>query len=71
MAHVKIYKSLPHIFALAFTISEIYKFEIVYLEKVGQGRGLRLSQSHHSMANAKIYKCLPHIFLLALTDSDI
>ena len=44
MAIVKINKFLVYIFALALTISEIYKFQIVYLRKVGQGREKQFSQ---------------------------
>ena len=41
MANVKIYKYLPDIFALALTISEIYKK--MNLQKVGQGDGVQFS----------------------------
>ena len=39
MANVKIYKRLPHIFALALTVSGILRFKIFDLLKVGQGHG--------------------------------
>ena len=35
MANAKIYKCLPHIFALASNASEIYKFEICEIQKIG------------------------------------
>ena len=56
MVIVKIYKSFPHIIAQAFPVNEILTFKILYLEKVGQGHGLQLSQWRHSMANIKIIK---------------
>ena len=48
-------KDLSDMFAVALTINEILIFEILYLEKVGQGHGLQLSQWRHSMANIKIF----------------
>ena len=36
MANVKIYKYLSHIFVLALTIEEKYKFYIFYIQNVGQ-----------------------------------
>ena len=46
-------------------------FQILYLQKVGQGHGVQFSQGCHSMVNIKIYKSRPHIFALALTTSEI
>ena len=62
----------PQIFALALTVSEIHKFLICYLQKVGQDYGVQFCQLHHSMVNVKIYKCLQDIFFaLALTVSEV
>ena len=58
MANVKIYKYLPNVFALSYTVNEIYNFQIVYLQKVGHG--VKISQLNHYMAYVKIYK--PAIF---------
>ena len=47
-------------------------FQIVYLEKVGQGHRLQFSQLHHWMANIKIsVKVLRCIFAVALIVSEI
>ena len=70
MANVKIYKCLPHIFALDLTILEI-QFKICYLQKVGQGHEVQFSQLYHLMANVKNYKFLPNIFAQGLTVSEI
>ena len=56
---------------LALTFSEILTFQIIDLQKVGQGRGVQFSQYFHSMANIKIYKSRPYIFGLPLTVSEI
>ena len=56
MANVKIYKGLPHIFALALTVSKILTLQIFTFKKVGQGHGLEHSQWRPSMENIKIYK---------------
>ena len=58
-------------FSKALTVSEIYKFQIFYLQKVDQGHGVQFSKSHHSMTNIKIDKCLSYIFALSLTVSEI
>ena len=53
------YKKLqktPIFYSLALNISEILTFQIVYLQKVGQGHEVQFSQWGHSMANIKIYK---------------
>ena len=71
MENDKIFKCLPHNFALALTVSEIYKFGIVYLQKVGNGHGVQFSKSHLLMANVKVDKCLPYIFAIALTVSQV
>ena len=39
MANVNIYKCLKHIFALAFTVSEIYNLKKKFLQNVGQCNG--------------------------------
>ena len=36
------------------TVSEIFEFSICYLENVGQGNGVQLSQWFHSMENINI-----------------
>ena len=56
------YLKSDHMFALALTVSEILKFHIFDLEKVGQGHFV-----YHSLANIQIYKVALHIFTLALT----
>ena len=58
-------------FVLALNVTEITKFQICYLQKVGQSHGLQFSQLHHLIANDKIYKYLPYIFVLALSVSEI
>ena len=63
MANVKVYKRLPHIFVLALTVSEILKFQILYIQKVGKGHGEQFSYWHYSMGNANIYKRHPHFFV--------
>ena len=40
IANIKIYKCLPHIAVLAFTVSKIYTFFIFYHQNVGQGHGV-------------------------------
>ena len=70
MGNVKIYKCLPHIYALALTVSEIY-FQFFLSKKIGKSHGVQFSQLDHSMENVKICKCLPHIPALALTVSEI
>ena len=70
MVNVKFYKCLPHIFAIAFTISEMIKFYIIDLQKVRQSRGVQFCQLHHLIANVKIYNCLSHISAIAKTVSD-
>ena len=50
---------------------QISKSKNVYLQKIGQGHGVKFSQLRHSMADVEIYKCLPHIFALAPTVSEI
>ena len=42
MANIKIYKSRIAYFALALNVNEISTFQIVNLEKVGQGHALQL-----------------------------
>ena len=63
MANVKIYKFLLHISALALALSEITKINCLYLQKVVQGHGVKLSPLHHSMANVKIYKISTHVLV--------
>ena len=61
-----------NIFALAFTVSEILKFKMFDLQKVGQGYVVQFSHCWPSMANIKIYKNHPMYFLvLDLTVADI
>ena len=48
--------TLQHIFALALAVSEILRFQMFGLEKVGQGYGPQLSQWRHSIVNIKSYK---------------
>ena len=60
-----------HIFALALTVSEIIKFTIIDLQKVGKSHEVQFSYRHHSMVNVKFYKSLSHIFALALAVSEI
>ena len=43
-------------FVRAHTVSEMLKFNIVDLSKVGQDHGEQFSQRYHSMADVKIYK---------------
>ena len=43
-------------FSLAITVFEILTFEIVDLEKVGQGHGVRHWQCRSQFANVQIYK---------------
>ena len=69
--NIKIYKRLPHIGALALTISDYIKIKMFDPPKLGQDHGVQLSHWQHSMANVKIYKSLPHIFAMALTVSEI
>ena len=62
MANIDIYKRLTSHFSLALTVSEILTVWMFYLEKVGQGQGIQLSQWRHLMANIKIFKRHPYIF---------
>ena len=59
MSNVKIYKCLPHIFVLALTLSDIYKFQICYHQKVGQWHGVQFRTT--SMANIEVNKSLFYI----------
>ena len=43
MANVKIDKRLPHIFAIALTISELLQLLFFYHKKVGHGYGVQFS----------------------------
>ena len=51
--------------------TEILKFQIVNLRKVGQGYGVQFSKWHHAITNVKIYKSLLYIYALALAVSEI
>ena len=62
MASGKMYKTLPHFFALARTVSEILPIEIWDLQKVGQGHVVHFSQLHHWMANVKNLQKSPRQF---------
>ena len=55
-------KCLPHIFALAVTVSVTYKFQTCDLQKVRQGQGMQFSQLHHSMPIVKMYIMSPTHF---------
>ena len=44
------------IFALALNVSEILTFEMLDIEKVGQGCEVLLLNWRHSLANIKFYK---------------
>ena len=61
MANIQICKRLPHIFALALTVSDI-KILSFELQNIGQGSGVQFSQLHHSMAMSKSTN-VSHIFL--------
>ena len=69
MANVKIYRYLPHIFAIALTVSEIWQFLIFCSSKSRSRSWSIFLQWHYLMANTKIYKCLSLIFESALTVS--
>ena len=49
-------------FALAVTVSQIYKIVSVDLQKVGQGHRVQFLQLHHLMAKVKVYN-VSHNFL--------
>ena len=53
MAYVEIYKCLLQIFAFALIVSEIQKFQIIDIQKVGQSDGVQTRQIRHSMAKSK------------------
>ena len=44
IAKVKIYTILPHVFAVALSVSDILQFKTFYLQKVGQVHGVQLTQ---------------------------
>ena len=60
-------KVVPHIFVLAFNVSEILTFYNFDLQKVGQGHE---EQFLHSIANVKIYK-KPRTYMCALSHLGI
>ena len=54
MTDAKICKCLQRIFALVLTVSEIQKFEILQLQKEGQGNGVQFSQVHQYLYQAQL-----------------
>ena len=58
-------------FFVALAVFKMLPFEIVYLEKVGQGHGILPLQWCHFMANMKYIKVVASIFELALIVSEI
>ena len=44
MANVKIYKRLPHVFALAFTVLDILTSLMFDLRKIGKSHGVQFLQ---------------------------
>ena len=55
-ANVENYRYLPRIFALALTVSKMYKFQIFHLHKVVKVAACNLTQLNKSTANVKVYK---------------
>ena len=70
MANVKIYESVPHIFALAPTVSAILTFTIFHLEKYAQ-----VTENKFAMTpfDGKCQNCkrLPQLFALVRTVLEI
>ena len=55
MANIQIYKNHSEHFALAITVSEIVKFKMFEVQKVGQAQS-KIFALRPSMANVKIHK---------------